>query len=443
MFLMDQASLEGLSREELIKLVLKQQEEIECLKLENQELKQQLASLPLKGGFRAKLLFKPSVKHKSKKPGQKEGHEGESRPMPEKIHEEKELVLDRCPECGSEVKEVEIRFRVVEGIKPAQPHNVRYSIHRCYCKHCDKIVEPKPDDVIPHCRFDLTLMLYILILRYAMRLPYNRIAKLLYTCFGIKASEGALVGAVKMLARYLGEEYERLKEEVRQLKYVHVDETGWRVNGSNQWLWDFVGKKVALYRIHERRNSKVVEETLGEYEGILTSDFYTAYSPLAYKKQKCWSHLLSDTKELAQESKEGEKMHRSLKRLYADAKQAAEFDSREERVEARRRLERRLDRIASCEYASEKCKTMAERLKKHREEMFTFVEESIEGNNNPAERGLRGSVVMRKISGGNRSDAGAKAHEVIMSVMQTCESRGVDFFAYAQDLISRQLQIGK
>lgn len=433
---MNQTTLEELSKEELIELVLKQQEEIERLKRENQELRQQLTSLPLKGGFRAKLLFKPGVKHAHKKPGQKEGHEGKARAMPEKIHEEKHLKLKLCPECGSRVKEVAQRQRVVEDIQLAQAHNTRYHIHRYYCRRCDKIIEPKPSDVIPHCRFGLELMLYVLTLRYAMRLPYNRIAKLL-SMSGIGASEGALVGAAKMLARYLGEEYGRLKQEVRALKHVHVDETGWRVNGENRWLWDFVAEKVALYGIDKRRSSEVARETLGDYKGILVSDCYTAYNKLPYSAQKCWVHLLRDTGEL--ESEEGRRLHRRLKRLLRDALAAKERGSADAA-----RFERRLRAIVGESYEDAECARIAKRLRRHEKSWLRFLADSeLEFHNNEAERGLRGSVVMRKITGGNRSEAGAKAHEVVMSVLQTCELREVNFFSYAQDLISGQLQMGK
>jgi len=51
------------------------------------------------------------------------------------------------------------------------------------------------------------------------------------------------------------------------------------VDGENFWLWNFVNRQVALFRIEEKRASKVVKDTLGEeYEGILSSDFYSAYN---------------------------------------------------------------------------------------------------------------------------------------------------------------------
>lgn len=41
--------------------------------------------------------------------------------------------------------------------------------------------------------------------------------------------------------------------------------------------------------------------------------------------------------------------------------------------------------------------------------------------------------IMRKISGCHRSDNGARSHEVIISVLQTCKLRGQNFSEYLRD----------
>jgi transposase len=55
---------------------------------------------------------------------------------------------------------------------------------------------------------------------------------------------------------------------------MNADETSWRVNGQNHWLWVFTNKDTALYQIDKSRGSKVVRDILGErYRGVLISDF--------------------------------------------------------------------------------------------------------------------------------------------------------------------------
>ncbi|MCK4823850.1 transposase [bacterium] len=69
------------------------------------------------------------------------------------------------------------------------------------------------------------------------------------------------------------------------------------MDGENFWLWNFVNRQVALFRIEEKGAGKVVKDTLGEeYEGILTCDFCSAYNDniKAKSKQRCLTHLPGD-----------------------------------------------------------------------------------------------------------------------------------------------------
>ncbi|MEM4062334.1 MAG: transposase, partial [Conexivisphaerales archaeon] len=70
------------------------------------------------------------------------------------------------------------------------------------------------------------------------------------------------------------------------------------------------------------------------------------------------------------------------------------------------------------------CRRFAKRLRRERDMLFTFLEEEgVDWNNNAAERALRSSVVIRKMTYGNQSDEGARAHAVLMSIKETCNLR--------------------
>jgi len=57
---------------------------------------------------------------------------------------------------------------------------------------------------------------------------------------------------------------------------------------------------------------------------------------------------------------------------------------------------------------------------KHHHQLLTFMDDlNVEPTNNRAERTLRPSVIMRKITFGNRTESGAANHSVIMSIIQT------------------------
>ncbi len=68
---------------------------------------------------------------------------------------------------------------------------------------------------------------------------------------------------------------------------------------------------------------------------------------------------------------------------------------------------------------------VAARLRKYRYRLTTFLHHpQVDGTNNAAERALRPPVVMRKITGGRRSQAGAAARAILASVMRTTQQQG-------------------
>ena len=262
-------------------------------------------------------------------------------------------------------------------------------------------------------------------------MPFNKIATQLDTCYEMHVSEGTIQNELTRFAGYLGPEFERIKREVREMAAVNVDETSQRVNGKNQWLWAFITKQHELLLVRDSRGKKVVHDTLGEnYDGIMTTDCLATYDNIGYKQQKCWAHLLRETKKM--DSHEGRVLHGELKHLLSLAK-SGDFSADD--------MASMLDATLGKDYADPWCQSIVKgRLSKFRHEWFSFMNHpDVTDTNNAAERALRPSVVMRKITGGNRSEAGARNHEVTKSVMQTWNKQGIDFMPTSMGYIKAQL----
>jgi len=94
---------------------------------------------------------KPSQHGRKKKPGRKPGHEGHCRAKPDHVDHKEQHRASRCPDCGSPLKKCNVsRKRYIEDI----PQGVRvevteHTIHRDWCPHCRKMVEPKVPDALP------------------------------------------------------------------------------------------------------------------------------------------------------------------------------------------------------------------------------------------------------------------------------------------------------
>lgn len=401
--------------------------EIETLHNENQQLKRERENL-LK---EIRKKFKPNIKqgNTSTKKGAPFGHTGKGRKNPEHIDEEIEVYPTRCPRCGNEDITIYSKLfneKFVEDIE-VKVKTTCYRIHHGYCKKCKRTFYPR--GLIPSGRVGPLSQAISGYLHY-QGIPYRKVANIFNDVFGLKITHPPLVGFDNKFGEKGAELYEMLKKLIRQAGSVNVDETGWRIEGQNGWLWVFAGKEKVLYKIDKKRSSEVVKSVLGEeYSGILGSDFYSAYNSIkAKEKQKCIAHLLREIKKVEEQNKF---THDSIdqefcKELKSILKNAIEIwykekgDEKRELEVEKEKVVNELIRIISLPVEDRDVNRVRERIIKHNNELFTFFEHpEIEPTNNRAERYLRPSVIMRKLMFGNRSERGAYNHSVIMSIIQT------------------------
>ena len=360
-------------------------------------------------------FVKEDVKEASKISGQKEGHVGYSRHIPERIDEIKPLDSEDCKHCGNKLSGIQnVRARTITDIE-IKIKNTQIVIHGRYCKNCGKIVEPDVDDALPNARFSLRLMLWIMFMKIELRMPSNKIIELTQL-FGLEISDGEIYNILHQLRKAYGKYYDELLIKMKEAHSKHIDETSWRINGINNWLWIFINKEVALFVVDKHRSSEVPIKTLGnQKDKFITTDRHSAYNVLVEKtgclQQVCWTHLIRNSKDLAKFRPEAKYIHKRLKYIYRRAKEG----------ERKERLLHWIDLIASRTYESSKVYKFVKSIcRNHRSDLFRFIDnKDVSPSNNLAEQGLRSGVVIRKVSGGSRSEDGAETTAKLLSVIQT------------------------
>jgi transposase len=425
------------------------QEQIAALKEENQALRQELFGHKRTKGNK-KGSAPGSAAHEPKKRGPPFGHPGSSRKKPEAERVDKTVVLrlEACPCCGGVLKEVgTVRERYEEEIVPIPLLVIRYLIKGGYCVRCGKVVYPEVPETIGNRHFGVHFLLYVAYLRYIMHLPENKIATLLNDTYDARISVGTVVAYLQQAAELFGDDYRRLKKELRDARICHYDDTGQRVNGENRWLWTFLTKEAVLYLTRRNRGKNVVIEVLGEdYDGVSTQDFYPSFDGAPGRKQKCWSHLLVAARKLVEQKKPPPRsceFYKGLAQIYEDAKAMERtLTSAEDRERAFAELVGRLERFATQEgiWEHHRLKTLAKRALKYSRELFTFIIcPGVEPTNNAAERVLRPRVRQRKIWGCFRTDQGAENADIMMSTLETMRKQQQDFFIHGKAYILRKL----
>jgi transposase len=215
------------------------------------------------------------------------------------------------------------------------------------------------------------------------------------------------------------------------------------------------------------RSGDVIEQLLGKaFDGTLSCDFYAAYNRLDCPKQRCNTHLLRELDETARDHPAfaAGTFYRRCKRLVKDMlRLKRRWDQLNDECYTRQacRMEDRLDQLlllAQTEAAAAAAaKTqrdgngggndgngdvephavrLTKRLRKHRNELTRFLwDRELDGTNNAAERALRPAVVMRKITGGSRSKAGADAWAKLATLMRTAGQQGRNVLETVKQLL--------
>jgi hypothetical protein len=453
-----QAQVEGLQYElhqrEL--RVAEQDRYIAQLEQRIEELKQQAA--PDSPAPACPAFVKANVpQRKPKKRGRPVGHPAALRPMPQKIdrHQTVPLAKDAgkkpiCPHCRTRLRQLRQHRRIVEDLIQATVETTCYHTHSGHCPRCRQRIESRqaqqpPAANVPHGQLGLNALATAVILRVRHRLPFRQVARVLKDLPGLQVSAAAIVKQVQRVARWLDGKYQDLIQRLRASPFVHADETGWRIDGRNFWLWAFTDPTFTLYHVDESRGGKVPLKLLGKaFGGVVVADFYSAYNQLEAPKQRCLVHLLREVKETGEANEYFQKTSfaKQLRRWCQDAlglkdqrKQKKLNPAEYERKTAR--LETRLARLAQTTDPDPDARRLAKRLRRHQHELTRFLHEpKLEGTNNRAERALRPVVVLRKITGGNRSEAGAAAWAKLASLLATADQQKLGVYDATRKLIA-------
>jgi transposase len=379
--------------------------------------------------------LKPTRGKRRKSPGRKKGHPGISRLRPDEADHFKEHTLKRCPQCHSPVKKpIKTYTRYVEDIPHIEkPEVTQHTVHGYWCSTCKKVVFPTLTDALPNAMIGLRLVVLTAWLHYLVGVSVNNIVKILSVFCQFRISAGGLTQAWIKLARLLEPAYEHIAERISRSGVLSADETGWRLNGITHWLWCFTTKTLCYYLITKSRASPVIRQVLGSvFSGILICDFWGAYNKItALAKQRCFYHLFTELAKVDKinTSPSWKAFRKILLRLLKDAIRLSQTKAQlsPEKYNTRKnRLYHRLEQILRAHHDGDKdVRRLLKRLKRHKAELFTFLEhENVSPFNNHAEQQMRKPVLTRKVSQQNRSQHGAKTQAILMSLFRTAELQG-------------------
>src|SRR3954468_11429271 len=425
--------------------------EVERLRQENERLRRELeearASLDQaqrQSKRQAAPFSKGSPKSKPKKPGRKSGkahgrHGHRPPPSPAAVDEVLEAPLpEACPRCGGSVRETEVATQYQTEI-PRRPLIRRFHVHVGCCCGCGRRVQGRhplqTSDALGAAASQIgpDAQAAVVALNKTFGLSHIKVAAVFHALFGITLTRGASAQVVLRAADRLGPAYHEVQEEIKSAPCLTPDETGWRVAGQPAWLHAWVAERATAYAIDPHRKADVLERLIGiEWSGTMVHDGSASYDRFrAATHQQCLGHVLRRVRDLeAQATRGAVHFPRKLIALFTEAihlrnRYKKGEVSAEQLRQARQEFDRRLSDLVRPAREVAAYETLSAHLRKHLDEWFTFLSHpEVEPTNWEGERAIRPAVVNRKVWGGNRTWAGARAQEVLMSVLETCKRAG-------------------
>jgi len=430
------------------------QEQLRAAQARIQELEKQKTPPP--AFVKANVVKSPPEQKQPRKKRDAKHNHARRREAPRSIVEHP---IKHCPVCASALGGISIvrRRQVIELPAPPPVEVTEHVVYHGWCSECRAWREAPLDvssQVVGQGRLGVKIASLIAYLRTVMRLPVRQIQAYLASLHGLTISSGEIVGLAQRVTAQLEAQLADLKQQIRASPAVQMDETGWRENGSNGYVWCACTAQMRYYEYHHSRGNEVVKAVLGaSFEGVLGSDFYASYNIYQGLHQRCWLHLLRDRHDLKEQypnDAEVEQWAKDVKALYERAIAYAGPDPSlpVAKQEAARRkqqhaFEQELWQLCTpYAHTSSPLHTLCERVERFLPELFVFVARpEVPAHNNLAERSVRPLVIARKISGGSRSPKGSDTRMDLFSLFGTWAAQGLNpFFQCLAELSQSSLR---
>ena len=455
---MNANELKNLEKEDLIKIILMQAEQLAQLRVEFERLKADYEALKMKFDRNQKPptnstnssqppskdqkenLSKKRHRHKH---GPPMGHEKHERPFVEQADHIIEIHKKNCEHCHANLRAEKgklVKVNQITEVPEGKAEVIEIRQYETICPECQHAQLEKPPVGLEMERaFGSRLEALVVYYRQEQHMSYKRTKEALLHLHGVAISQGGIDVIMQRAGSQAIVQAKSIEKDVRQSKVIHSDETSSRVMGDNWWEWVFWTKQSILHIIRYNRSVDVIRDVMGtSVAEVWVCDCYGAQlNAPAWFYQLCLAHQLRNLKAVV-EAHPTQTWARAMQVLFRYAihlHHQRHILSSEQFLLQLARIENHCDRLLQRSLDSPDANRLKKRYIKHRQKLFVFLYRSdVEPTNNVSERALRPSVVHRKVTGCFRSDWGAKAYAALASVIDTAELNSINAFQAIQSL---------
>ena len=435
------------------------QAENALLRAENAALTARLAELERRLGLNSSNSGKPPSSDGLKKPprvsslressgkksGGQKGHPGETLCRVETPDATIDHYPEACAACGEPLTVAMATGHVARQVfdlpEPRPLIVTEHRAHGCRCAACGTQTRAAfPEGVAAPVQYGKRISAFVLYLLHYQLLPEKRLAVLMADLFGVRLVTATIARISQDCAGRFRTFADAVRDHVAAAPVKHMDETGFRIGGKTQWLHIASTIWLTFYRTSPKRGSLLAKVT-----GIVVHDHWKPYYTMTgVLHALCNAHHLRELKALVEIEKED--WARTMQCLLRRACHATNL-AREQGVPLKPGLIALFDRwydtiLAQGLVFHEGQPALAKvrrrgrpprrvghnlllRLSSRKSDVLRFlIDPSVPFTNNLAEQDGRMMKLRQKISGGFRSEDGAKDFAVIRSVLSTARKQG-------------------
>ncbi len=163
--------------------------------------------------------------------------------------------IQMCPDCSLRLGGLSLaRSRqVIELPDPMPVEIIEHRIYKGWCACCQKWHEascPMQGVVLGQGRIGVRIASLIGYLRCVLRVPIRQIRQYLESVHALSLSTGEIVEVLHATEKATQETVATIKETIGASEAVQADETGWRENGKNGYIWSLSTQTLRYYEYH-------------------------------------------------------------------------------------------------------------------------------------------------------------------------------------------------
>jgi transposase len=355
----------------------------------------------------------------------------------------------------------DVLARQVFDLPPIALRVTEHQVEVKGCPHCGQVNQgnfpPEANTVVQYGPRLKGMMVYLM---EGQLLPSHRVCELLTDLVGVTISEGTLYTTRDQCFEHLEPIAQGIHQAIQAAAVVHFDETGMRVNQRLWWLHVASTHGLTDYCVHPKRGQVAMDEMgiLPGFDGKAVHDGWPSYWSYGCEHFLCNAHHLRELQYLWEQYGQGwavqmslllATIHHCVEAVKAQGERAlsqpdlAAFEARYAAILAQGWAENPLPPPSQVRPKprgrpkGSPPRNLLARLQAHQASVLGFMQDfTIPFDNNQAERDLRMMKLKQKISGGFRSEAGARQFCRIRGYLATLRKQGLNVLDALIELFS-------